>query len=160
MQAVLFYLVTYGFTTLAAFGVVTLVRDSGGEATALKRWAGLGKTSPVTAGIFAFLLLALAGIPLTSGFTGKAAVFAAAISAGAWPVVVVAVLLSAVAAFFYLRVIGTMFFAEPEGEGPTVAVPSVLTMLVIGIGTLMTLVLGIVPGLVLDRIGDVAQFIR
>jgi NADH-quinone oxidoreductase subunit N len=160
VQAVLFYLVTYGFMTIAAFGIVTIVRDSGGEVTALARWAGLGKESPIVAGIFSFLLLAMAGIPLTSGFTGKWAVFTAALSAGAWPVVVVAVLLSAVAASFYVRVIVLMFFSEPEGDGPTVAVPSILTMAVIGVGTAMTLVLGIVPGPLLDRLGDVAQFIR
>ncbi|MEP6816667.1 MAG: NADH-quinone oxidoreductase subunit NuoN [Marmoricola sp.] len=160
VQAVLFYLVTYGFMTIAAFAVVTVVRDSGGEATGLSRWAGLGKESPVVAGVFSFLLLGMAGIPLTSGFTGKWAVFAAALSAGAWPVVVVAVLLSAVAAFFYIRVIVVMFFSEPVGEGPTVAVPSVLTMLVIGVGTAMTLVLGVVPGPLLDQLGHVAQFIR
>ena len=83
VQAVLFYLVTYGFMTLAAFAVVTVVRDAGGEATHLSRWAGLGRTSPILAGTFAFLLLGMAGIPLTSGFTGKWAVFAAALSVGA-----------------------------------------------------------------------------
>ena len=75
---------------------------------------GLGKESPLVAGVFAFFLLAMAGIPLTSGFTGKWAVFAAALSAGAWPLVVVAVLMSAVAAFFYVRVIVLMFFSEPD----------------------------------------------
>ena len=73
LQAVLFYLATYGFATLGAFAVVSLVRDSAGEVTALDRWAGLGKESPVVAGVFAFLLLAMAGIPLTSGFVGKLA---------------------------------------------------------------------------------------
>ena len=53
LQAVLFYLVTYGFTTVAAFAVVTVVRDAGGEATHLSRWSGLGKESPVVAGVFA-----------------------------------------------------------------------------------------------------------
>ncbi len=114
VSAVLFYLTTYGFTTLAAFALVTVVRDAGGEATHLSRWQGLGKESPLVAGLFAFLLLAMAGIPLTSGFTGKWAVFAAAMSAGAWPVVIVAVLMSAVAAYFYVRVIVLMFFAEPD----------------------------------------------
>ena len=118
VSAVLFYLTTYGFATLAAFALVTVVRDAGGEATHLSRWQGLGKESPLVAGLFAFLLLAMAGIPLTSGFTGKWAVFAAALSAGAWPVVIVAVLMSAVAAYFYVRVIVLMFFAEPVGEGP------------------------------------------
>src|SRR5919107_640855 len=76
VQAVLFYLVTYGFMTIGAFAVVTVVRDAGGEATHLSRWAGLGKESPVVAGVFAFFLLSMAGIPLTSGFTGKWAGFA------------------------------------------------------------------------------------
>ena len=76
------------------------------------------------AGLFAFLLLAMAGIPLTSGFTGKWAVFAAALYAGAWPVVIVAVLMSAVAAYFYVRVIVLMFFSEPVGEGPASPRPS------------------------------------
>ena len=78
----LFYLITYGFATIGAFAVVTLVRDSGGEATALSRWAGLGKESPLVAGMFAFFLLAMAGIPLTSGFVGKWAVFAVALVGG------------------------------------------------------------------------------
>ena len=58
VQAVLFYLVTYGFMTIGAFAVVTVVRDAGGEATHLSRWAGLGKESPLLAGVFAFFLLA------------------------------------------------------------------------------------------------------
>ena len=99
--------------------------------THLSRWAGLGKESPLVAGVFAFFLLAMAGIPLTSGFTGKWAVFTSAAQGGAWPLVVVAVVLSAVAAFFYVRVIVLMYFSDPVGEGPTVAMPSVLTTMVI-----------------------------
>jgi NADH-quinone oxidoreductase subunit N len=160
VSAVLFYLTTYGFSTLAAFALVTVVRDAGGEATHLSRWQGLGKVSPLVAGLFAFLLLAMAGIPLTSGFTGKWAVFAAALSAGAWPVVIVAVLMSAVAAYFYVRVIVLMFFAEPVGEGPSVTVPSVLTSTVIAVGVAVTLLLGLVPGALIDLLGRVGVFIR
>jgi NADH-quinone oxidoreductase subunit N len=160
VQAVLFYVTTYGLMTMAAFAIVTVVRDAGGEATHLSRWAGLGKESPLVAGIFAFLLLGMAGIPLTSGFTGKWAVFAAALSAGAWPVVIVAVLMSAVAAYFYVRVIVVMFFADPVGDGPSVAVPSVLTSSVIAVGAAATLVLGVVPGPLLDMLGRIAEFIR
>ena len=160
VQAVLFYLTTYGFMTLAAFALVTVVRDGGGEATHLSRWAGLGKESPLVAGMFAFLLLGMAGIPLTSGFTGKWAVFAAALSAGAWPLVVIAVLVSAVAAYFYVRVIVLMFFSDPVGEGPTVTMPSIMTSTVIAVGVAATLVLGIVPGPLLDTLGRVGDFIR
>lgn len=160
VQAVMFYLVTYGFMTIAAFAIVTVVRDASGEATALQRWSGLGKESPVVAGVFAFLLLGMAGIPLTSGFTGKWAVFASALAGGAWPLVVIAVLMSAVAAFFYIRVIVLMYFSEPVGEGPTVMMPSVLTTIVIAVGFTATLLLGIVPGPVLDLAAAAGEFIR
>jgi NADH-quinone oxidoreductase subunit N len=160
ISAVLFYLTTYGFSTLAAFALVTVVRDAGGEATHLSRWQGLGKESPLVAGLFAFLLLAMAGIPLTSGFTGKWAVFAVALAAGAWPVVIVAVIMSAVAAYFYVRVIVLMFFSEPVGEGPSVTTPSVLTGSVIAVGVTMTLLLGLVPGTLIDLLGRVGVFIR
>jgi NADH-quinone oxidoreductase subunit N len=160
VQAVLFYLVTYGFMSIGSFAVVTVVRDAGGEATHLSRWAGLGRQSPVLAGVFAFFLLGMAGIPLTSGFTGKWAVFASAVSGGAWPLVVVGVVLSAVAAFFYIRVIVLMFFSEPVGEGPVVMSPSIMTTIVIAVGFAATVVLGVFPGPVLDLAATAGQFIR
>ena len=160
LTSVLFYLVAYGFMSIGAFAVVTVVRDAGGEATHLSRWAGLGKESPVVAGVFAFFLLGMAGIPLTSGFTGKWAVFTSAVSGGAWPLVVVAVLMSAVAAFFYFRVIVLMYFSEPVGEGPTVAMPSVLTTIVIAVGFAATVVMGVIPGPVLDLAATAGEFIR
>jgi len=160
VQAVLFYLTTYGLMTMAGFALLTLVRNSTGEATTLKNWTGLSKVSPAVAGSMAFLLFGMAGIPLTSGFTAKWSVFAAALSVGAWPLVVIAVLCSAVAIWFYLRVVVLMFFHDPEGERPTVVVPSVLTTIVIVIGVVATLVLGLVPGPLLDLFGRVGVFIR
>ena len=160
LQAVLFYLVTYGFMTIGAFAVVTVVRDASGEATHLSRWAGLGKESPLVAGVFAVFLLGMAGIPLTSGFTGKWAVFTSALAGGAWPLVVTALLMSVVAAFFYIRVIVLMYFSEPVGEGPTVTMPSVLTTIVITVGLTATLLLGVVPGPVLDLAAAAGEFIR
>ena len=160
MQAVLFYLVAYGFATIGAFAVVTLVRDAGGEATHLSRWVGLGKKSPLLAGIFAFFLLAFAGIPLTSGFTGKWAVFTAAWTGGAWPLVVVAVLCSLVAAFFYVRVIVLMFFSEPAVDSPDVALPGWQTTVAVSLGLAATVVLGIIPGPVLDLAARAGEFIR
>jgi NADH-quinone oxidoreductase subunit N len=160
IAGVLFYLLAYGFTTLGAFGVITLVRDAGGEATHLSQWAGLGRRSPLVAGVFAFFLLALAGIPLTSGFVGKFAVFAAAASGGATVLVIAGVVTSAVAAFFYLRVIVVMFFSEPPSEGPVVVVPSVLTVVTLALGVTVTLVLGVVPQPVLDLADRAALFVR
>ncbi|WP_432942622.1 NADH-quinone oxidoreductase subunit NuoN [Kribbella sp. CA-253562] len=159
-QAVLFYLVTYGFPTIGAFAVVTLVRDAGGEATHLSRWAGLGKKSPLLGGIFAFFLLSFAGIPLTAGFTGKWAVFTAAWTGGAWPLVVVAVLCSLVAAFFYVRVIVLMFFSDLPDDAPDVVLPGWQTTAAVALGLAATVVLGLVPGPMLDLAARAGEFIR
>ena len=160
LQAVLFYLTTYGFAMIGAFAVVTLVRDSGGEATQFSRWAGLGRRSPLVAGLFAFFLLSMAGIPLTAGFIGKWAVFTVALSAGAWPVVIAAILCSIIAVFFYVRVIVLMFFTEGEGELASVAKPSILTSGTILVGVAATLVLGILPGPVLTLAAHAGEFVR
>jgi NADH-quinone oxidoreductase subunit N len=159
LGATMFYLLAYGLTTIGAFAVLTLVRDGDGEATHLSQWAGLGRRSPLTAAVMALFLLALAGIPLTSGFTGKFAVFRAAIDDGAWPLVVVALLASAVAAFFYVRVIVLMYFSEPAADGPTVGVPGLPTTLVLAVTVTATVVLGVVPGAVLDLAEQAAIFV-
>jgi NADH-quinone oxidoreductase subunit N len=162
LSSSLFYLAVYGFTTIGAFAVVTLVRDATGEAVHLRRWAGLGKRSPVVAGVFAFFLLAFAGIPLTSGFTGKFAVFQAAIAGGALPLVIVGVLSSAIAAFFYVRVIVLMFFSDPAPDGPTVVTPGLFTGSAVAVAAVTTLVFGIVPGPLLSLANHVATqlFVR
>jgi proton-translocating NADH-quinone oxidoreductase chain N len=146
----LFYLASYGLTTVGAFAVITLVRDAGGEAGHLSRWAGLGRRSPVVAGIFALFLISFAGIPLTAGFTGKFAVFSAAIASGETALVIVGVLSSAIAAFFYVRVIVLMFFSDPVPDGPEVVVPNAFTGTAVGLGVAATLFLGIVPEPVLS----------
>ncbi len=159
LSSTLFYLLTYGISTIGAFAVITLVRQGDGEATHLSQWAGLGQRSPLTAAVMTLFLLALAGIPLTSGFIGKFAVFQAAIEQGAWPLVVIALLASAVAAFFYLRVVVLMYFSAPAAEGPTVGVPGLPTTIVLAITATATLVLGIVPGAVLDLAAQAARFV-
>jgi proton-translocating NADH-quinone oxidoreductase chain N len=162
LSGALFYLASYGFTTIGAFAVITLVRDAGGEAGHLSRWAGLGRRSPVVASIFALFLLGFAGIPLTSGFTGKFAVFEAAIAAGETPLVIVGVLASAIAGFFYVRVIVLMFFSEPVENGPQVVVPSLFTATAVAFGVVATLVLGIYPEPVLSMASHAANqlFVR
>jgi NADH-quinone oxidoreductase subunit N len=160
LTAVLFYLVAYGFTSIGAFAVVTVVRDSSGESTHLSRWAGLGKRSPWVAGVFALFMLALLGLPLTSGFTGKWAVFATAWAGGLEWLVVIAVLASVVTAFVYIRVVVLMFFSDPVGDGPTVAIPSPMTTTVIGVGAVATVFLGVLPGPVLDLAAAAGAFIR
>jgi NADH-quinone oxidoreductase subunit N len=154
----MFYLVTYGVTTIGAFGVLTLVRDPDGEATHLSRWAGLGRRSPLVGGVFALFLLALAGIPLTSGFSGKFAVFSAGVAGGATPLVVVGVITSAMAAFFYVRVIVMMFFADPVEDGPVVVTPSGATSSALAVAVAATVVLGVFPQPLLNLANHAVPF--
>ncbi|MBF6080440.1 NADH-quinone oxidoreductase subunit NuoN [Nocardia cyriacigeorgica] len=160
VSSVLFYLLTYGLSTLGAFALVSLVREaSGEEATALERWAGLGRRSPWLASGFALLLLSFAGLPLTSGFVAKFAVFQAAADGDAGYLVIIGVLASAVAAFFYIRVIVLMFFTEPPANAPVITAPPV-TGGVIAVTAAVTLVLGLVPQPVLDLATEAAHFAR
>ncbi len=160
VSGTLFYLLAYGFTTLGAFAFVGVVRDRDGvEQNDMTRWAGLGRRHPVAAAVFSLFLLSLAGIPLTSGFVSKFAVFAAAGQGGAITLVVVGVLASAVAAYFYVRVIVLMFFTEPDEDTPEISPPSGLTVAVIAIPLLITFALGTFPQPVLDLAESAAAFL-
>jgi NADH-quinone oxidoreductase subunit N len=160
LDATIFYLFAYGVATVGAFAVVTLVRDSAGEVTDLNRWKGLGKRSPFAATSFALFLLAFAGIPLTSGFIGKFSIFSAAYESGAKGVVIAGVLSSAIAAFFYIRVIVLMFFTDANEDGTSVEIPSILTQASVVIAAVITVALGVYPAPLLDFITNLAIFIR
>jgi NADH-quinone oxidoreductase subunit N len=163
LSSSMFYLGAYGFTVIAAFAVITLVRDEDGEATHLSRWAGLGRSSPVVAGLFTFLLLAFAGIPLTSGFTSKFWVFSAALGdGGPWQIamVIAGVVTSMVLAFPYLRVVVMMWLSPPAEQGPVVAIPGAYTSAALMVGVLATLILGVYPAPLLDLANDAALFVR
>jgi len=160
ISSVMFYLVAYGAATIGAFALVTMVRDSTGEATLLNSWAGLGRRSPLAATIFSIFMLSFAGIPLTSGFVGKWAVFAAAWSGGIQWLVVVAVVISVVAAFFYIRVIVLMFFAEPRKTATSVVRPGWTTLAAVGVGVVATVAFGVFPGPLLALAQQAGEFIR
>ena len=160
LDATIFYLFAYGIATVGAFAVVTLVRDSSGEVTDLNRWRGLGKRSPFAATTFTLFLLAFAGIPLTSGFIGKFSIFSAAYESGAKGVVIAGVLSSAIAAFFYIRVIVLMFLTDATEDGTSVEIPSILTRGSIVIAAVITVALGVYPAPLLNFITDLAFFIR
>ena len=162
ISGVMFYLVCYGLTTIAAFAIVGLVRDGGSEATHLSQWAGLGKRHPLTAGTFAFLLLAFAGIPLTSGFTAKFAVFEPALRSGGMGtvMVVIGLLSSAVTVFVYVRIIVLMYFTPAQNDSVAVVSSSWMTKTAIGVGAVLTLVLGVAPSALLQLAGDASQFLR
>ncbi|HEX7590304.1 MAG TPA: NADH-quinone oxidoreductase subunit N, partial [Demequinaceae bacterium] len=158
LAAVPFYMLAYGLATLGAFAVVSQVRERtpdgalGAEATRLGQWTGLGRRAPWLASAMALFLLSFAGIPLTAGFIGKFVVFKAAIDAGAWPLVLVAVLASAAAAFFYVRLIVLMFLTPvpPELEESIEVSNATGPWLVMVVAAAGTILLGVLPSPVLD----------
>ena len=118
LSATLFYLFAYAFSTLGAFAVVSVVRDAdGAEETSMARWAGLGRRYPLVGVVFSLFLLAFAGIPLTSGSSASSRCSRRPVRAG-HPLVIVGVLASAIAAYFYVRVIVLMFFTDPPEDAP------------------------------------------
>ncbi len=151
------YLLTYAVSTLAAFGVVIAVeRRRRGEVT-LSNLRGLGRSQPVLAWALTIALLSLAGIPPTAGFSGKLEVFRAGVASGFEWLVVIGVLSSVIAAFFYLRIIGAMFLEEPDADAEAPLVPDDLNI-GISLAAAAVVFLGIQPQLVLDIATRTAQF--
>jgi len=143
----MFYVLTYVFTTLGTFGIVMLLSRHGHEAEQIDDLKGLGRRSPWYAAVMAIFMFSLAGIPPTVGFYAKLAVLQALVSTNQalyiW-LAVIAVLLSLVAAFYYLRMVKVMYFEEPSDTRPIVSTGEVRTLL--SLNGAAVLVFGILPG--------------
>jgi NADH-quinone oxidoreductase subunit N len=166
LSSTLLYLLTYAVGTIAAFGVVISVeRARRGEVT-LATLRGLGRRSPLLAGVLALALLSLAGIPLTAGFIGKLEVFRAGIAAGQTWLVVVGIASSAVAAFFYLRIAGMMFLDDPAAEETEVEAAARMPVLTggltgaIALAAGLVVVIGVQPQLLLELASAAAVLVR
>ena len=161
---VLFYTLGYGLATVGAFGVVTLVRGRDadgnvlGEATSLRKWAGIGRTNPWIAGAMLVFLLSFAGIPLTGGFIGKFVIFSDAIKGGVGWLAIVGLVASAITAFYYFRLVRLMFFTEPSDESVVVQSEG-LSALAIAVCAIGTLALGVFPGPVLSLLEKIVILI-
>ncbi|HEY6362216.1 MAG TPA: NADH-quinone oxidoreductase subunit N [Vicinamibacterales bacterium] len=113
--AILFYLLAYAITNLAAFGVIALLGTRDRPNDELRDYAGLWHTHPALAALMTVSLLSLGGLPPTVGFIGKWYIFSAAVSAGYYGLAIIGVLTSVVSVFFYLRVVVMMYMSEREG---------------------------------------------
>ena len=147
--AVLFYLLVYTFTTAGAFGAILLLERNGREAVQLADYGGLATRHPVLAVALSVFLLSLIGIPPTAGFVGKFYLFGAAVKSGYVWLAVIGVLNSAVAAYYYLRLIVFMYMREPEGA-PTVMAPSFSGALALVVALWGVVQLGVAPGPLFD----------
>src|ERR1051325_1269600 len=113
--AILFYLLAYSVTNLAAFGVIALLGTRDRNNDELRDYAGLWQSHPALAALMTVCLLSLGGLPPTAGFIGKWYIFSAAVSAGYYWLAIIGVLTSVVSVFFYLRVVVMMYMADPQG---------------------------------------------
>ncbi len=147
-----FYLGVYTVQLVGAFGVVAAVTGAATSGAGIDAFRGLSKRAPFLAATFTVLLLGMAGLPLTSGFVAKFGVFTEAWQAGYEWLVIVAVLASVIAFFFYLRVIVAMYMEEPVDEA--VAPPGISVRASLALASLITIVIGIVPGPLLSLAGE------
>jgi NADH-quinone oxidoreductase subunit N len=143
-SAVLFYLLVYTFTTIGAFGAIALTQRAGEEALRVDDYAGLARRHPILAGALALFLLSLIGMPPLGGFMAKFYLFGAAVRAGYVGLAVVAVLNSAVAAYYYLRVIVAMYMREPD-RTPASWAPSFAGALALAVALVGVVLLGVAP---------------
>jgi NADH-quinone oxidoreductase subunit N len=145
LWSVVFYLLTYTFVTLGAFGTVILLerREYAGEVAS--DYAGLSKRSPFLAAMMLFFMLALTGIPPTGGFVGKVYLFASAVQAGWTWVAVIGVLTSAISLYYYFRLVVFMYLKDSTQSTP-IPLQGRALVAVIAFCALATLVLGILPG--------------
>src|ERR1700731_2218528 len=150
IAAAMFYLAAYAFMNIGAFAVITHFARAGEKYVNIEDLAGLGWRQPVTAALFSIFLLSLIGVPLTGGFFGKFYIFKAALDAHLVWLAVLGLLNSAVAAYYYLRIMVMMYMNEP-GEGMLrLPPPSAGIWTTLWVSAVGTLVLGIFPSVLLN----------
>ncbi len=149
IPAAMFYTASYAAMNVGAFAVISHFAGAGERRVALDDYAGLGRRSPLLAATLTIFLLSLIGIPMTGGFFAKFYVFSAALQANLTGLTIIGVLNSAVGAYYYLRIIVTMYMKESQDDAP-VSPPSAALSTALAISVAFTLYLGILPGRVLE----------
>jgi len=158
--AAMFYLAAYAFMNLGAFAVVTHVAGRGERHVELADLAGLSRRSPAMAAVLSIFLLSLTGVPLTAGFFGKFYIFKAALDAHLVWLAVLGLLNSAVAAYYYLRIIVMMYMHEPSAGLPELPAAATGLRWALAASVAGTFALGVAPSLVLDYANASAPLLR
>jgi len=149
IPAAMFYTASYAAMNVGAFAVISHIGGEGERFVTLEDYEGLGRRSPLLAAILTIFLLSLIGIPITGGFFAKFYVFSAALQANLVGLVIIGVLNSAVASYYYLRLIVVMYMREAREDVPVSPIPIGLGM-ALAISVVATIYLGVLPGRVLD----------
>jgi NADH-quinone oxidoreductase subunit N len=149
ISAAMFYAASYAAMNVGAFAVVSHFASAGEKYVTLDDYAGLGRRSPLLAGILTIFLLSLIGIPVTGGFFAKFYVFSAALQSGLVWLTIIGFINSAIAAYYYLRIIVYMYMRDERSEAPVARIPVGLGI-GLAISLIMTIYLGVLPGRVLE----------
>jgi NADH-quinone oxidoreductase subunit N len=149
ISAAMFYAASYAAMNVGAFAVVSHFASAGEKYVTLDDYAGLGRRSPVLAAILTIFLLSLIGIPVTGGFFAKFYVFSAALQSNLVWLTIIGVINSAVAAYYYLRIIVYMYMRDERTEAPVARIPVGLGI-GLAISLIATIYLGVLPGRVLE----------
>lgn len=149
MAAAMSYLFIYLFMNMGAFAILIIFSRGQEEHESIHCCQGMAARHPVLALCMLIFMFSLTGIPPTGGFAGKFYLFQSALAAGYTVPVIMAVLLSAVSAFFYLRIIRLMYMGAPEGQA-TINSPTVGILVVLGVAVAGTILLGVAPGALFD----------
>lgn len=157
LEGVLYYGAAYSFMNLGAFAVVAALQKRLGTSSNLSTFAGLVRREPTLALLMTLFMFSLTGIPPTAGFFGKFYVILAAVQAGGWlsALAVLAVINAAAAAFYYLRVVVYIWMRDPAPEPPALE-HGRLVWAGLAVATVMTIALGLLPGVMLDIVGTAA----
>jgi NADH-quinone oxidoreductase subunit N len=159
-SAIMFYLCAYALTQIGAFAVVTHIARRGERYVEIADFAGLGQRQPVTAALLTIFLLSLIGVPLTGGFFGKFYIFKAALDSSLVWLTVFGLLNSALAAYYYLRVVVVMYMQAPADGAEPLPPLAPGVQVALWASAAATLALGIFPSALLDFAGKSASFIR
>ena len=149
IPAAMFYTASYAAMNVGAFAVISHIGGEGERYVTLEDYEGMGRRSPLLAAVLTIFLLSLIGIPITGGFFAKFYVFSAALQANLVGLVIIGVLNSAVASYYYLRLIVVMYMREAREEVPVSPIPVSLGA-ALAISLVATVYLGVLPGRVLD----------
>jgi NADH-quinone oxidoreductase subunit N len=165
IPAAMFYAASYAAMNVGAFAVVGHFASAGERYVTLEDYSGLGRRSPMLAGILTIFLLSLIGIPATGGFFAKFYVFSAALQSGPMGshpligLVIIGVINSAIASYYYLRVIVFMYMREPRVDAPVTPIPAGLG-LALALSLAVTIYLGVLPNRVLEYAGRSVELLR
>lgn len=142
------YLMIYAFMNIGAFAVIIMLRSEGFKGDSIYDYEGLAKTHPLAAALMLIFMFSLTGIPPTAGFIGKLYIFMSAINAGYTWLVIVAVIFSAISAYFYLRIVMYMYMKEPKATVSLSTSPA--TGLALAVTVIAVLVIGVYPTVLVE----------